>query len=404
VSSPDGAVPQAGARGLGVKASPGENPSMGQGDNTTGGSRGSTRDKSTTPGLKMERKKIVTKRGLVAPSPENPKRVEEFIPTSDRVPNQESSPMGGVARRTARFGSDTPGSTPAEPMPADSMPAESGPAPHHLTRASENLLDETRELATDPQASERPLSPAEVAALEGYRKWAPEDFTPNEGSDLGEWERARFQTEPGGGKNRVSGGRLQARAYVSPVTVKPSTGNTPITAAIKVHDIVENAVRAYQTEPSLLRRRQSSLPPRPGSNQERLRVLMGGAAAIILLGAVIFWITLRGAERVTPPFPEAAVPTRIQSSSHPEPKPAGSTQEEPEDTGEAAQEDFKASTPPPPAPAPAPQEPAPKKTAPAALPRTAPAPVAAPAPAAVRAPAAAPAQQSQKKPKDLWLE
>lgn len=42
-------------------------------------------NRSTSLGLKVEKKKIVTKRGLVAPSPEDPARLLEFVPESDRA-------------------------------------------------------------------------------------------------------------------------------------------------------------------------------------------------------------------------------------------------------------------------------------------------------------------------------
>src|SRR5690606_5417371 len=107
-------------------------------------------------------------------SPENPKRVEEFVPASDRARTSDVPPSAVVAKTTARFGSAVPKPTGAGLHRNDQVRHEDS----NSSADSDLHLDATRELATDPQAAERPLSHPEAAAMEGYRKWAPEDFTP----------------------------------------------------------------------------------------------------------------------------------------------------------------------------------------------------------------------------------
>lgn len=138
---------------------------------------------------------------------------------------------------------------------------------------------------------------------EGDRISSREEFTPREGSDLRNLneddeetsDRSRFRTAPGGGRNRVSGGRAQASAYVSPSTLPPEQGRDHITSAIKVDEVVRNAVRAYETEPSLMRRRASSLPPRMPLPQEKRNgaaLVLGALVLGLVLGAGILWAAM----------------------------------------------------------------------------------------------------------------
>jgi hypothetical protein len=121
----------------------------------------------------------------------------------------------------------------------------------------------------------------------------------------------------------MSGGREHAAAYVSPSTLSPAHGSTPVTAAIKVHEIVESAVRAYQTEPSLLRRRASSLPPpirvRVG---QRSGIIAGAATLGLALGIFATFLGVRAlrtrdsAAVQLPSLPENAEPAPHSSSNH----------------------------------------------------------------------------------------
>lgn len=253
-------------------------------------------NRSTSVGLKVERKKIVTKRGMVAPSPEDPARLEEFIPESDRKreseivrrnaqPEPTSSEAGGVHQKRT----DPIGMTP--PPPLDQMQLEASGHPEEDLEA----VDSTRELETDPIGVEPfDREEGEESAQRAARIAAHEDITPREGSELDDPDaRSRFRTAPGGGLNRVSGGREHARAYVSPVTVKPGTPTTPVTGAVKVLDVVEKAVRAYQTEPSLLKRRLSSLPPPFSPPQTRTHLLIGAISIGLVIGAMAVWAVLR---------------------------------------------------------------------------------------------------------------
>jgi hypothetical protein len=248
-------------------------------------------------GPNIERKKIITKRGLVAPSPDDPARLEEFVPESDRkgleseivTKSPQQDPLPSEARGVYHKSTDPLGLTP--PPPLDQLQLdESGYRDDDPT-----LVDSLRELETDPIGID-PLDPeGEATTVEfAARVAAHEDFTPREGSDTEDPEaRGRFRTSPGGGLNRISGGREQARAYVSPITVKPGTSTTPVTGAVKVMDIVDKAVRAYKTEPSLLRRRLSSLPSAFGPPKTRMHLLVGAIAIGLVMGAMLFWAAFR---------------------------------------------------------------------------------------------------------------
>jgi hypothetical protein len=274
-------------------------------------------NRSTSLGLKVEKKKIVTKRGLVAPSPEDPARLEEFVPESLRpgpeseivARNEQQAPRASEAPGVHPKTTDPRGMTP--PPPLDQMQfGEEGGFDEDLT-----VIDSTRELETDPFGMDAPEPEGGELTLDiDGRVAAHEDITPREGSEIDDSEaRSRFRTSPGGGLNRISGGREHAAAYVSPITVKPGTPTTPVTGAVKVMDVVEKAVRAYKTEPSLLRRRLSSLPPKMPPPETRMHLLVGAIAIGLVIGAMLFWAAVRtnafdlpGTGRATKPqAPEA---------------------------------------------------------------------------------------------------
>lgn len=106
-------------------------------------------------------------------------------------------------------------------------------------------------------------------------------------------ERARYKTTPGGGRNRTSGGRVAAIAYVSPKTVSPAQGVRQETVPVRVHTSVIKDAHSYKTEPSLLRRRASSLPPPHSSRNAVLFAL--GLMGSLACGALAIWFSERGA-------------------------------------------------------------------------------------------------------------
>jgi len=121
---------------------------------------------------------------------------------------------------------------------------------------------------------------------------ARDEATPMDNpSEREQSNRSEFKTAPGGGKNRISGGRAVASAYVSPKTVPPGKGHDHVTAAVKVLETVQEEARSYRTEPSLLRRRASSLPPpMPGRKAGApIAWILGGLCALALAGGLTYF-------------------------------------------------------------------------------------------------------------------
>lgn len=127
--------------------------------------------------------------------------------------------------------------------------------------------------------------------------------------DLQAKDRSIFQTSHGGGKNRISGGRSAARAYVSPSTLAPSHGSSHHTKAVKIHESVREESYRYTTEPSLLRRRQSSLPAAPAVAPQR-RTLIFWVLALSLFGGF-------GTGLAALAYYRGQLPERVQSSKPP---------------------------------------------------------------------------------------
>jgi hypothetical protein len=120
--------------------------------------------------------------------------------------------------------------------------------------------------------------------------------------------REGYKTVPGGGRNRMSGGREHAAAYVSPGTVPPSRGRSRTTAAIRVDRRVLNESRSHETEPSLRVRRQASFSPtwpkdQPGAPSAKRLALIVVSSAVVAGFSV--WFVLKPAD------PSAVGPSRV---------------------------------------------------------------------------------------------
>lgn len=303
---------------------------------------GSSRRESQTtqPGMPKDQKKIVTKSGLAPP------------PASSPISEKQTNP--GLTA----------------PPPLDDMQYE-----------------------LDGAAG------ADALACDEGRVALREEMTPREGTDLNgpddqSNDRSRFKTAPGGGRNRVSGGRERAAAYVSPTTVSPGHGKDHITSAIKVDEVVANAVRAYETEPSLLRRRASSLPPRMPREHDRTSVLVWAALLVgLLLGGLVVWLGTAASDDESVPVQQP-----VSADSAPQANPNAGSKESPSATADSDR--------PPPASKSPSTEAASGSPAPQVVPKAK--PVEAPRPSVT--PAARPtpkpaAQPTTKKPSDdLWLE
>ena len=129
---------------------------------------------------------------------------------------------------------------------------------------------------------------------------------------LGE-DRSRFRTAPGGGKNRVSGGRAAAAAYVSPSTLSPGHGTDPRVVPVEVADHVLREARSFQTEPSLARKRASHNPPAavslpvPPPARSRRPLVIGAGALLTLALVGGAWAVLRSTRALHEPGTTAPV-------------------------------------------------------------------------------------------------
>ncbi len=103
-----------------------------------------------------------------------------------------------------------------------------------------------------PRFGDHELPPEVAAELNGDDQQTSVSF---------DGDRSQFRTAPGGGKNRLSGGRAAAAAYVSPSTLSPGHGTDPQVRPVEVAEHVLKEARSFQTEPSLVKKRASQLPP-----------------------------------------------------------------------------------------------------------------------------------------------
>lgn len=102
-------------------------------------------------------------------------------------------------------------------------------------------------------------------------------------------DRSQFDTVPGGGVNRESGGRAVARAYVSPKTPMPLSQRGRATVSVDVEPSVSEDSRHFRTERAL---RVASLPPpssEPPASGRRASYapLWIAATTALVLGAAI---------------------------------------------------------------------------------------------------------------------
>ena len=147
--------------------------------------------------------------------------------------------------------------------------------------------------------------------------WKKEAESEEQGSD-----RSRFRTAPGGGKNRVSGGRAKAAAYVSPMTLNPGFAKILTTAPIKISEKAIRASQDYQTEPSLLRRRESQ-PSLTSRDHGPLKAAAMGVLIAFISVASTYWLVtpadeLFGSEKKLSSAQEE--PLKASSSTLSEPK------------------------------------------------------------------------------------
>ncbi len=287
-------------------------------------------------------------------------------------------------------------------------PANPSPPPSSVASGIKSIPDQER--VPSVEETHIPVSHvvSEASVPEGFLR---DELTPQEGTDLAEamegarrGDRSQFKTAPGGGKNRISGGRVAAAAYVSPVTLPPATGNTPVTSAIKVHQRVKEEVRSYVTEPSLLRRRESSLPPEPPGYRDDSRKLIVGLGAALVV-ALLMIVYLVGFRETSPGEVREALPVEVRETSPSEVTPAAPAEDKqlvaparqvtPEPALEKANPSPTAAVSVP-FPESGPSPAIPKKAAP----RPAPTPVSAPTPAPTPVPAPASVDSSN----EHWLE
>jgi len=148
----------------------------------------------------------------------------------------------------------------------------------------------------DSEVTETSSAPLE--ASEETRAVAQEEATPDAGP-------VGFDTVPGGGTNRLSGGRSAARAYVRAKTPPPLHTGPHDTVSVDVDARASVESRAFQTAPSLQRRRISqteigSLPPvaypTPFS-WRRAALVIAGVAALSFVLVVVFARERRAASK-----------------------------------------------------------------------------------------------------------
>lgn len=243
---------------------------------------------------------------------------------------------------------------------------------------------------TPPVEDPREASRESKTPTEAYQFY-DEQGRPQQPSE----DRQSYRTVPGGGSNRISGGRPNAAAYVGVRTVPPHETPTDTAHAIKVDRALHVEARSYKTEPSLAKR-GSSLPP-PHARDSSVRVA-GLRSLIAAHRTKLLPLTVVGAMGLLV-LAVLAIASLVVSSKQEEPQPStgglditpAPTAEQPESPSEAQQEpsessdDEQAEAPDPPAEGRAPKqerEPASARDpAPRAAPREA-APPAAPRDAA----------------------
>lgn len=147
----------------------------------------------------------------------------------------------------------------------------------------------------------------------------PEEQPPSSRLTPEQLDRAQFRTARGGGKNRLSGGRSAAAAYVSPSTLSPGHGAEPRVHPVEVDARVLREARLHRTEPSLVRKRASQIPPEPVAvpmkqNSRFVFVLLGFGVFAVM--GVLGWKLLSTTDAPKPsPFPTSQVPQAVAPGS-----------------------------------------------------------------------------------------
>lgn len=236
-----------------------------------------------------------TQRGV---GPDSARRLDTVFQGADA--SQPSERPSSEVQQTARG----LGGKPAKIVTKPGVAPASDPAPLPLGSSAVDLEETGRVGVGVAQGSHQNVA-AEEVTIEAAR----DELTPAEvGAFTNPGSRASFRTAPGGGKNRVSGGRASAAAYVSPSTVAPGQAVRPMTSKVQLHEQVKKEARSFHTEPSLLRRRASSLPPTEelasAAFSTKKWLILGGMAALVG-GVGTFWAAawLQSAESDAPDLP-----------------------------------------------------------------------------------------------------
>lgn len=172
------------------------------------------------------------------------------------------------------------------------------------------------ELKTQPEPFEPPEYDYGILGQHEFRKSSEEHTPPDASSLAAASARARYRTSPGGGKNRTSGGREHAAAYVGPLTLAPSEGNLGTHPGVRIEEEVLHESRYHLTEPSLLVRRQSSMPP-PWPRDQPQGPSTATLVLIVLLSAGVAASVVYGVLRLSEP--ERPAESRILNAEEQEP-------------------------------------------------------------------------------------
>lgn len=95
----------------------------------------------------------------------------------------------------------------------------------------------------------------------------------------------RFRTAPGGGKNRASGGRIAAAAYVSPLTLPSEPLAKQPAQPFKIDTAIKKQVAQFGTQPSFFKSQEAPAAPVIRKRKSTLVV----ALIFFTLGASLAW-------------------------------------------------------------------------------------------------------------------
>lgn len=142
-------------------------------------------------------------------------------------------------------------------------------------------------------------SEGEKTPPSGSVAWMREESTQEEASPWSDADavtpeagEVSFDTVPGGGANRVSGGRAVARAYVSPKTPLPLSSGRQDTVSIDLDPHADLESRGFPTAPSLFRRRRSASEHGQLSSVGDEKFSWVRGVALTLMGALLGFIVV----------------------------------------------------------------------------------------------------------------